>query len=517
MYTEIAAIAALVASVRAQQVCTLTTETKPALTWYSCDSSYEDCTSNAASVTIDANWRWVHDVEGSTNCYSGNVWDESICSTDEECATACCVDGASYQSTYGVSTSTDALTLQFVTSNSNGKNVGSRLYLMADDATTYEGFTLLGKEFSFDVDVSELPCGLNGALYFVSMPLDGQSGSGNNTAGAEYGTGYCDSQCPRDLKFIDGLANIEGWEPQSNSANSGVGDHGACCPEMDVWEANSISAAYTAHPCENTELFMCDGDDCGGTYSGTENRYSGECDPDGCDFNSYRMGDTTFYGPGMTVDTNSKFTVVTQFIEEGGALASINRFYIQDGEVIANSESAVPDVTGNSLTEEYCDAEHEAFGGTYSFSDHGGWAGFSDAISQPMVLVMSIWDDYADSMLWLDSTYAGNQTYGLARGTCPTDSGVPAEVEADSPNSKVTYSNIRFGAINSTWSATGSSSGSSPGTGTGTTTTTSAVSTATGTVSAYGQCGGIGYAGATACASGYTCKVNNEYYSQCLP
>lgn len=26
-----------------------------------------------------------------------------------------------------------------------------------------------------------------------------------NTAGAKYGTGYCDSQCPRDLKFINGM------------------------------------------------------------------------------------------------------------------------------------------------------------------------------------------------------------------------------------------------------------------------------------------------------------------------
>lgn len=26
-----------------------------------------------------------------------------------------------------------------------------------------------------------------------------------NTAGAKYGTGYCDSQCPRDIKFINGM------------------------------------------------------------------------------------------------------------------------------------------------------------------------------------------------------------------------------------------------------------------------------------------------------------------------
>lgn len=58
---------------------------------------------------------------------------------------------------------------------------------------------------------------------------------------------------------------------------------------MDIWEANSISTAYTAHPCENLTQYMCEGDACGGTYSGDANRYSGECDPDGCDFNSYRV------------------------------------------------------------------------------------------------------------------------------------------------------------------------------------------------------------------------------------
>ena len=30
-------------------------------------------------------------------------------------------------------------------------------------------FRLKNKEFTFDVDVSELPCGMNGALYFVEM------------------------------------------------------------------------------------------------------------------------------------------------------------------------------------------------------------------------------------------------------------------------------------------------------------------------------------------------------------
>ncbi|RDW62716.1 glucanase-1 [Coleophoma crateriformis] len=34
---------------------------------------------------------------------------------------------------------------------------------------------------------------------------------------------------------------------------------------------------------------------------------------------------------------------------------------------------------------------------------------------------------------------------------------------------------------------------------------------------AYGQCGGIGWSGATTCVSGYVCTYSSAYYSQCLP
>ena len=59
-------------------------------------------------------------------------------------------------------------------------------------------------------------------------------------------------------------------------------------------------------------------------------------------------------------------------------------------------------------------------------------------------------------VLWLDSTYPTNDTTstpGAARGTCATTSGVPATVESQDTSSKVTYSNIKFGAINSTFTA----------------------------------------------------------------
>jgi cellulose 1,4-beta-cellobiosidase len=69
-----------------------------------------------------------------------------------------------------------------------------------------------------------------------------------------------------------------------------------------------------------------------------------------------------------------------------------------------------------------------------------------------MTLVMSVWDDHYANMLWLDSTYPVSKTSaGGPRGTCPTTSGVPADVEAQSPGASVTYSNIKFGPINSTF------------------------------------------------------------------
>ncbi|KAH7141026.1 glycosyl hydrolase family 7-domain-containing protein [Dactylonectria macrodidyma] len=455
MYRTLPIASVLIAAVRAQQACSSTTETHPALTWSKCTAS--GCSDVDGSVVVDANWRWTHTVEGSTNCYTGNEWDTTICPDGETCASACCVDGADYSGTYGVTTSGDQLSIGFVTKGAYSTNIGSRLYLMEDE-TTYQMFTLLGNEFTFDVDVSGISCGLNGALYFVSMDEDGGMAKyDGNQAGAKYGTGYCDAQCARDVKFINGVANVEDWEPSDTDVNSGIGNLGTCCAEMDIWEANDISTAYTAHPCENNAQHSCEGDACGGTYSDT--RYAGDCDPDGCDFNPFRQGNETFYGPGseFTVDTTKTITVVTQFVEgSSGSLASIKRFYVQDGVVVANSESTIAGTSGNALTEEFCTAQKVAFGDEDDFTAKGGYSQMSDALASPMVLVMSLWDDHAANMLWLDSTYPVDATGdGAARGTCSTDSGVAADVEADSPNASVVFSNIKFGPIGSTFDSTG--------------------------------------------------------------
>ncbi|KAG8726337.1 Exoglucanase 1, partial [Ceratobasidium sp. 414] len=474
----------LLAAVRAQQVGTQKAEVHPALPWQKCTKSGGCATQSNGKIVLDANWRWVHTTSGYTNCYTGQKWDASICADPVTCAQNCAVDGADYTGTYGITVSGNALTMKFVTNT----NIGSRVYLLADDST-YQMFKVKNQEFTFDVDVSNLPCGLNGALYFSAMDADGGvSKYPNNKAGAKYGTGYCDAQCPRDIKFINGEANILNWTGASNDPNSGTGRYGTCCDEMDVWEANSVSTAYTPHPCTSTGQTRCDGTAC-----------SSVCDQAGCDFNSYRMGDKTFYGKGLTVDTSKKITVVTQFITADGtatgALSEIRRIYVQDGKVIQNSKTNIAGMSVyDSVSDAFCSAQKTAFSDTNTFSQKGGFSKMSKAFDAGMVLVMSIWDDHSANMLWLDSNYptSGSATTpGIARGSCATTSGVPSDVETNSPNASVTYSNIRFGDIGSTYTA-GSTT---------TTTTTSAPATTTtassGTAAHWAQCGGSGYTGPT--------------------
>ncbi|KAH6909064.1 cellobiohydrolase I-II [Coprinopsis sp. MPI-PUGE-AT-0042] len=416
------------------------------------------CTTQSnGQVVLDANWRWLHVTDGFTNCYTGNTWNTTVCTNGATCAQKCALEGANYQSTYGISASGNALTLKFVT-KSSGTNIGSRVYLMESESK-YQMFNLLNKEFTFDVDVSQLPCGLNGALYFVQMDSDGgMSKYSGNKAGAKYGTGYCDSQCPRDIKFINGESNSVGWTPSPNDTNAGNGQYGSCCAEMDIWEANSISAAYTPHPCKTTNSGgqqRCTGQQCN-----TPDRYGGLCDPDGCDFNSFRMGVKDFYGKGMTVDTSKKFTVVTQFItnnnSSSGTLTEIRRIYKQDGKVIQNSKVNFPGLlpATDSITEKFCTDSKTAFGDTNSFAKNGGLAGMGASLAKGHVLVLSIWDDHTANMLWLDSNYptTGDASKpGIARGTCSTSSGKPEDVESNAPNSQVIFSNIKFGDIGSTY------------------------------------------------------------------
>ena len=82
--------------------------------------------------------------------------------------------------------------------------VNMRLFLLEEE-DRYEMFTLMDNEFAFDVDLSQVPCGLNAALRFVAMDADGgMERYPTQKAGAKYGTGYCDASCPRSLRYVGG-------------------------------------------------------------------------------------------------------------------------------------------------------------------------------------------------------------------------------------------------------------------------------------------------------------------------
>jgi len=419
------------------------------------------CTTEQKAVTIDANWRWTN--KAGKNCYTGNTWDTTLCPDPKTCSENCGVDGAQeeYTNTYGVFASGAELKLKFVTQGPYSKNIGSRSYLLEDEET-YKLFKLKNKEFTFDVDVSQLPCGLNGALYFVAMDADGgMSKYPLNKAGAKYGTGYCDAQCPHDIKFINGEANVIDWKPQPNDKNSGWGHYGSCCTEFDVWESNSISTAYTAHACAVKEQTRCEGADCGDDRLGPApgHRFDGLCDKNGCDFQTFRLGDKQFWGPGsdFTIDTTKPVRVVTQFLTEDGTdtgeLSEIRRLYKQGDKVIQTPSLKVGTGQHDSITTDYCQAEVGLYKDKTNFLEKGGMKATGDALEHGMVLALSLWDDHDVNMLWLDSNYPLDQDPskpGVARGTCATTSGVPADVESQHGDAYVRYFNIRYGELNST-------------------------------------------------------------------
>ncbi|CAK5284009.1 unnamed protein product [Mycena citricolor] len=525
MFPTTALFALCLAAVsQAQQIGTLQSEVHPTLTTQQCTAG-GSCTTSQNAVVLDSNWRWTHSTSSATNCYTGNTWNAALCPDATTCAQNCALDGANYQGTYGVSTSGNALTLKFLT----GSNVGSRVYLMADN-THYEMFQLLNQEFTFTVDASQLGCGLNGALYLTEMDADGGvSRFPNNKAGAQYGTGYCDAQCPQDLKFINGLANSANWTPSTNDPNTGTGTMGTCCNEMDIWEANKWDTAYTPHSCSVVGQTMCTGTNCG---AGSD-RYKALCDKDGCDFNTYRWGDSSFFGPGLTIDTTQPVTVVTQFLTNDntttGTLSEIRRLYVQGGKVFQNAPAKTPGLTQfNSVTDAFCNAQKNITGDTNSFEARGGLATMSAALKRGMVLALSLWDDDTAGMLWLDAAYPTNSSAsapGVTRGPCTATSGDPKTVQAQQPNAQVIFSNIKTGPIGSTFSGTTTGGGS--GTTTSATThSTSTVSSATtssgssstgGTIPKFGQCGGQGWTGSGTCASGSTCVFSNPCASFTLP
>lgn len=155
------------------------------------------CKAQATGGVLDQNWRWTHIAKDwHPNCYNGGPqpWNETICPDPATCAKNCAIDGIDdWVKDLGIFTDQKGkLNLSYVAPGTVGPGpegesqppgeslvglagsielmdltcadlaqVGSRVYLTADNDTEhYHMFKLLGMEFSFDVDVSHVPCGV---------------------------------------------------------------------------------------------------------------------------------------------------------------------------------------------------------------------------------------------------------------------------------------------------------------------------------------------------------------------
>ena len=324
----------------------------------------------------------------------------------------------------------DALTLTY----GGPHESGPRVYLIEEEGSNKNHvFMLKNQEFTFDVELSSLPCGFNASIYF--------SGMKSNDGGAENGTNYCDAQA--------------------------VG--GTFCSEMDIMEANTEAAQVTTHACIDT---------CGSFTSDEEQCKTGHtniCDQGGCGLNPFRHGpgstyntetsNDKFYGKGseFQLDSTQKFTVVTQFHTEdnteSGALSSIERFYIQNDKVIELPTLYIKSPTDGthlgglvnpSLSKEFCTDTYDRWNGD---KDYEPFAQIGNNMDSGMVLAMSIWyqqETYVDGkpdggnqtgMSWLDgSNYWGKTT---KCGSC-------SQTTTDTGEYHVTYSDIRTGDIGTT-------------------------------------------------------------------
>ncbi|KAH6887636.1 concanavalin A-like lectin/glucanase domain-containing protein [Thelonectria olida] len=406
----------LIAQLAAGQTPGNSTEVHPKLDTFRC-TVLGGCKKYTNYIVVESSQHPIHQATNKFDCGSfGNYPNITACPDAASCARNCIIEGISDYTAGGISTSGTELRLQQQYRNTT---VSPRVYLLEENQEKYELLHLTGSEFTFDVEMSKLPCGMNSALYLSEMLQDGGKRlSPLNKAGPYYGTGYCDAQC-FVTPFINGVGNIDG--------------RGSCCNELDIWEANSRATHIAPHTCNQTGLYQCVGAECGET---------GVCDKSGCGWNPNRVNNTNYYGRGDTfkVDTTRKFTVVSQFLsDKAGYLKELHRHYLQDGEII---QSAVVNIAGppkiNFLNDEYCTAT-----GASAFMRLGGMRGMGEAMSRGMVLVMSLWWDETGYMNWLDQ---GNN------GPCNATEGSPASILKAEPNPEVTFSNIRIGEINSTFS-----------------------------------------------------------------
>jgi cellulase len=176
------------------------TEAHPKLVTYRCTVE-GGCSESTNYLVLDSLAHNVHQINSTESCGSwGSAPNATVCPTEEACAQNCIQEALTDYASQGVTTDGASLRMQMIVNNAS---VSPRIYLLDETEEKYEMVQFTGAEFSFDVDSTKLPCGMNSALYLSEMEAEGGK-SDLNQGGAARGTGYCDAQC-YTTPFINGV------------------------------------------------------------------------------------------------------------------------------------------------------------------------------------------------------------------------------------------------------------------------------------------------------------------------
>jgi len=153
---------------------------------------------------------------------------------------------------------------------------------IGSDPFMYWQTPLADNVWSYDIDVSQVSCKCNAAMYWVNMP----GYENGEPYPADWGVYYCDAN------FVNG-----NW-----------------CPEYDTFEGNAESLQVALHTCEYEpplEYPSCD---------------RGGCATNACD------GISGQYGRGRTIDTTRPYRISHAQIMDGDFLVASNHYFNQEGK-----------------------------------------------------------------------------------------------------------------------------------------------------------------------------------------
>jgi cellulose 1,4-beta-cellobiosidase len=164
-----------------------------------------------------------------------------------------------------------------------------------------------------------------------------------------------------------------------------------------------------------------------------------------------------FYGPNKTIDTQHKFTVVTQFHTSNGTdlgeLVEIRQFFVQHGVLIPQQGLRLPGQDFfDSINKSFC--ESVTTRSENEFQNRGGMEAISRAMDQGLVLVMGIWTGEVTNTLGSIQKVPATRRASLRtinEGICPRETRTQPFVQKHYPHASVKFSNLRIEPINSSW------------------------------------------------------------------